>query len=406
MSNDRKDVWITGIGLVSSLGEGLDSHWRRLANGAEPKPVLDMTTYAPYPVHPLVDVDFSKQVPRRGDLRQMGQWQRLGTFTAGTALADAGIAGLPDFLNKTDMIVAADGGERDTAVDAAILEESDSRNDPDGYLNEALSTRLRPTLFLAQLSNLLAGNISIVHQVTGSSRTFLGEEMAGVAAAQVAVRKIAAGQSDLCLVGGAYNAERQDMQLLFEFGHYLWSGAFKPLWERREKGGGIVTGSAAAFLVLEAKDHALERGAQPYARIHDVLADRCDRSPGGAMANAMKQIHQLRDRLQSGPLAVLSGSCGAEPITSEERHFLDELESEGFDVAVRATGTMLGHPVEAQFPAGLALAAMAISNGSYYAPFDGSGFEKPFSGRPDRILTTGWGHWRGEGMALIETIDG
>ena len=35
---------------------------------------------------------------------------------------------------------------------------------------------LRPTLFLAQLSNLLAGNISIVHGVTGSSRTFMGEE--------------------------------------------------------------------------------------------------------------------------------------------------------------------------------------------------------------------------------------
>src|SRR3712207_8516744 len=37
---------------------------------------------------------------------------------------------------------------------------------------------LRPTLFLAQLSNLLAGNISIVHGVAGSSRTFMGEESA------------------------------------------------------------------------------------------------------------------------------------------------------------------------------------------------------------------------------------
>ena len=39
---------------------------------------------------------------------------------------------------------------------------------------------LRPTLFLAQLSNLLAGNISIVHGVTGASRTFMGEESSGV----------------------------------------------------------------------------------------------------------------------------------------------------------------------------------------------------------------------------------
>ena len=47
---------------------------------------------------------------------------------------------------------------------------------------------LRPTLFLAQLSNLLAGNISIVHGVTGSSRTFMGEESAGVDAVRIAAR--------------------------------------------------------------------------------------------------------------------------------------------------------------------------------------------------------------------------
>ena len=47
---------------------------------------------------------------------------------------------------------------------------------------------LRPTLFLAQLSNLLAGNISIVHGVTGSSRTFMGEEAAGVDAVRIAWR--------------------------------------------------------------------------------------------------------------------------------------------------------------------------------------------------------------------------
>jgi 3-oxoacyl-[acyl-carrier-protein] synthase II len=320
------------------------------------------------------------------------------------ALADAGIAGRPDLLEKTDMIVAADGGERDCGVDSAILEESEGRNDPDDFLNEALSTQLRPTLFLAQLSNLLAGNISIVHKLSRSSRTFMGEEMAGVAATEVAVRKIAAGQSDLCLVGGAYNAERPDMQLLFEFGRYLWSGAYKPLWERQGEGGGIVTGSAAAFLVLEARSHALERQARPYARLHDVLADRCDRSPGAPRANAMKQFDLLRDRLRRGPLAVLSGSCGAEPIAGEERRFFEELQKEGFDIAARATGTMLGHSVEAQFPVSVALAAMALSEGRFYAPFDHCGFEKPYSGGLDRVLTTSWGHWRGEAMALIEAI--
>ncbi len=57
---------------------------------------------------------------------------------------------------------------------------------------------LRPTLFLAQLSNLLAGNISIVHGVTGSSRTFMGEESAGVDAVRIALARIAAGTKRYC----------------------------------------------------------------------------------------------------------------------------------------------------------------------------------------------------------------
>jgi 3-oxoacyl-[acyl-carrier-protein] synthase II len=387
MADGHEEVWITGIGLVSSLGAGSEEHWSRMTNGAAREPVVDAASFAPYPVHPLAEIDFTGQIPGRGDLRQMGPWQRLGVYAAGLALSNAGIAGKPDLLGRTDMIVAANGGERDTDVD------------------ETLSTQLRPTLFLAQLPNLMAGNISIVHKVTGSSRTFMGEEMAGVSAAQTAVRKIRGQQSQLCLIGGAYNAEREDMQLLFECGRYLWPHAFKPLWERHEEGGGIITGSVGAFLVLEAREHARARGARPYARIHDVLADRCGRKAGEAAENAMGQLARLRDRIEVGPLPVLSGASGAEPVTSEECWFLGRLGEEGFEVAARAIGSVLGHSVEAQFPAGLALAAIAASKGEMFPPFAGSDFEKPCDVPPDRILVTGWGHWRGEGLALVEAVE-
>lgn len=404
MEGRQEEVWITGIGLVSSLGQGCEEHWQRIGNGASREPVLDTTNFAPYPVHPLAAVDFSSQIPNRGDLRQMGQWQQIGVYAAGLALSDAGIAGEPAYLERTDMIVAANGGERDIEVDDAILSEMCVRNDPDSYLNEALSTQLRPTLFLAQLPNLMAGNISIVHKVSGSSRTFMGEEMAGVSTAQIAVRKIANGQSDLCLIGGAYNAERDDMQLLFEMGHYLWPQEFEPLWERYKKGGGIITGSVGAFLILEAKGHAEARDVRPYARIHDVLADRCTRTPGAAAGNARKQFDHLRERLEPGPLPVLSGTSGAEPVTSEELWFLEQLENEGFEVAARAIGSLLGHSVEAHFPAGLALAAIAASKKELFGPLAQSAFEKPYHGHAEQILVTGWGHWRGEGMALVETV--
>ena len=106
----------------------------------------------------------------------MENWQRIGTYAAGLALDSAGVKGKTDILSHMDMIVAAGGGERDLTVDLNILSSIARAANPAAFLNERLMSDLRPTLFLAQLSNLLAGNISIVHGVTGSSRTFMGEE--------------------------------------------------------------------------------------------------------------------------------------------------------------------------------------------------------------------------------------
>ncbi len=173
-------------------------------------------TCAPYIVHPLAPIDLDKQIPKKGDQRQMEPWQRIGTYAAGLALDHAGGSkATPSCWRSMDMIVAAGGGERDEAVDAAVLSGLLQAEHPGAFLNERLMSDLRPTLFLAQLSNLLAGNISIVHGVTGSSRTFMGEEAAGVDAVRIALARIGAGQSDIVLVGGAYNGERKDLLLLY-----------------------------------------------------------------------------------------------------------------------------------------------------------------------------------------------
>src|SRR6266436_166347 len=194
------EVWITGIGLATSLGEGLDANWEALN---APRLNVDEKGFAPYIVHPLAPVNFDAQIPKKGDQRQMDAWQRIGTYAAGLALADAGVKGNAGLLAHMDMIVAAAGGERDLAVDGSILTNKGKAANPGAFLNERLMSDLRPTLFLAQLSNLLAGNISIVHGVTGSSRTFMGEEAAGVDAVRIALARVTAGQSELALVGGS-----------------------------------------------------------------------------------------------------------------------------------------------------------------------------------------------------------
>src|SRR4051812_21781870 len=327
-----REIWITGVGILSCLGEGEEVHWQRLN---EPPPLPEMQAYAPYMVHTVAAVELDKQIPKKGDQRQMEAWQRIGTYAAGLALDSAGAKGNAELLARMDMIVAAGGGERDEKVDSAILSGMPKAPNPEAYLNEHLMSDLRPTLFLAQLSNLLAGNISIVHGVTGSSRTFMGEEQSGVDAVRIAHARIQAGQSDIALVGGAHNGERHDLLMLYGFGGHVLKDSFAPIWERAGRGGGMVIASLGAFLVLEAREHALARGAKPLARLTTVLADRSNRKGNATKATPTRMWSALAPQLTSGHTAVISGASGAEPATSVERAFLAAVP----DLPMRATGT-------------------------------------------------------------------
>ncbi len=394
MADSARDALITGIGIVSCLGEGPQAHWQKLMAA---QPAADTTAFAPYVVHPLGPISFDAQIPKKGDQRQMELWQRIGTYAAGMALDSAGIKGNADVLSHTDMIVAAGGGERDLAVDSAVLTGMPKAENPEAFLNEQLMTGLRPTLFLAQLSNLLAGNISIVHGVTGSSRTFMGEESAGVDALRIALARISAGQSDIALVGGSHNGERPDLLMLYEFGHHMLKDKYAPVWQRHGHPG-FALGSLGAFVVIEARKHAEARGAKPLAKLSAVLSDRSKREPGTVTAALGREWDKLKDQVKPGHAAVISGATGAEPATGEERAFL---EAHG-DLAVRATGSYVGHGLEPQFVMNIALAAVAVSHASLFPPCDSTGLERPMTGDLQQVLVTGVGHWRGEGLALVE----
>ena len=71
MSSSPRDVWITGIGLISSLGEGLDAHWQAMALDPAPTPKVEAERFAPFPVLPMVPLELDKQIPRKADQRQM-----------------------------------------------------------------------------------------------------------------------------------------------------------------------------------------------------------------------------------------------------------------------------------------------------------------------------------------------
>ncbi|AGF74455.1 3-oxoacyl-[acyl-carrier-protein] synthase II [Bartonella australis AUST/NH1] len=389
----NRAVFITGIGLVSSLGEGVDCHWDKL-NDPTVVPNLDCITFSPYTVHKLAEIDWNLQIPKRSDQRQMGTWQRLGTYAAGLALDDAGMKNNEQLTSTMDMIVAASGGERDITVDTQILAKARTMSDCDSMLNSALSTELRPTLFLAQLSNLLAGNISIVHKVTGSSRTFMGEEGSGLSAIKIAVSRIQAGQSTHVLVGSSYNAQAYDMLLAHELGGLLTRGGWAPIWERQNcLGGGVITGAGSVFLILENGEHAKKRNAHAYAEIGQIIADQTNRKK----IPLKETITKMLEKIDAKSAFTISAASGSHESTIAEQHALDDA-----GVAYRGIMTLFGYLREAQFPLALALAAIAVKKRLSFPAL--SPHEKSFSGEVREAFATTIGIKRAEGVARLIAV--
>ena len=153
--------------------------------------------------------------------------------------------------------------------------------------------------------------------------------------------------------------------------------------------------------MIEAREHAEKRGAKPLARLTAVLSDRSRRRPAASPPRSARLWDKIKDKVAAGHAAVLSGATGA---AAGDRRGTRVSRSAHGDLAVRATGSYLGHGLEPQFPMNVALAAVALGHGSLFPPCDSTGLERPMSGDLSQVVVTGVGHWRGEGLALVERV--
>jgi 3-oxoacyl-[acyl-carrier-protein] synthase II len=130
--------------------------------------------------------------------------------------------------------------------------------------------------------------------------------------------------------------------------------------------------------------------------------------PGAAAASAQAQWDALRPELRDAPLAVMSGATGVGPLTREEHAFLTGIADSGVDLAVRGTAAALGHTLEASFIANMVLGVSCLDHGEIFPPLaPDDALESRLASTPvEQVLITGWGNLRGEGMALMESVNG
>ncbi len=97
--------------------------------------------------------------------------------------------------------------------------------------------------------------------------------------------------------------------------------------------------------------------------------------------------------------AIYTSATGVEPVTGEEA---EALKAAG--VPVRAVVSRIGQTFESMFPFGIAFAALAVSSRKLAAPMPNVPLESPGADGVKSVLVSTVGHWRGEGVGIVEAI--
>ncbi len=303
----RREVWVTGVGMISSLGIGMDEVWGALAagrTGCAPlggEAALAVGCVAGAPVKGFRS---ARMIPNRKSLKLMTRPVQFGVAAAALAFEDAGLeVGAVD-PERLGVFVGAGQAFADRDELQFALDKSrgqDGQIDMARFGAEGMPL-IHPLWLLRGLSNNVLGFVSLEYNAQGINNNYANSGVSSIQAIASAADAIAEGRADLSFAGG-YDAATMDE---FIIGHgrlgLLASGPGDPALAHRpfdRARSGLVPGEGGCFLILEAAEHATARGKRGIARISGggITSDAfavADANPDGtkqrrAASEAMRQ---------------------------------------------------------------------------------------------------------------------
>src|SRR5271168_1163842 len=262
-------VVVTGMGLVTPLGIGLERNWSSLAAGESGVRAIQSFEVSDLPAK------IAAQVPRGDtaaglfnaddwvapkDQRKMDGFIVFALAAAAQAVEDAGW--LPDSeeaCERTGVMIGSGIGGLPGITEGALT------------LHERGPRRLSPFFIPANLINLASGHVSIRYGFTGPNHAVVTACSSGAHAIGDAARMIMLDDADVMVCGGTEAAICRLGLAGFASARALSTGfnhdpprASRP-WDRERDG--FVMGEGAGILVVEELEHAKRRGARIYAEV-------------------------------------------------------------------------------------------------------------------------------------------
>jgi len=367
MSNARRRVWITGIGLVTPIGTGLDAFRRGLREARSPVRRIDRFDPSRFRSQVAAQVDDFDPLDHLDarTVRQVDRFSQFGLVAGRQALDDArlrpGDPGAPDRERIGIYLGSALGG-------IAYAEEQHER-----YIDRGIRA-VAPNLALAVFGGAAPANLGIALDVRGPILSTANSCASGAVAIGEALAAIRAGEIDAAVAGGAEVPLSPLAFGAFDIIRALSSGAndrpdeaARPFDAARD---GFVMGEGAALLVLEAEDVARRRGAEPYAELlgygatsdgHHMVQPR----PDGREAARAATIALDDARTDPGAIDYVSAHASSTPLgdVAEARSIAGALGERAASVPVSGTKALYGHPLGASGAIEAAICALAIRDG-------------------------------------------
>jgi len=339
----RRRVVVTGLGMISPLGNTVADTWQGIVNGKSGVSAIahfdasQFTTQFSASVKNLIVDDY---FPSK-EARKMDPFIQFGMVAGIQAIRDAGLEVTEANADRIGVSIGSGIGGIGTIEEGAIT------------LDQKGPRRISPFFVPSAITNMISGNLSIMHNLRGPNIAITTACTTGTHSIGFAARMIQYGDADVMVAGGAEMATTPLGLGGFAAARALStrndnpSAASRP-WDKDRDG--FVLGDGAGVLVLEEYEHAKARGARIYAELigfgmsgdayHMTSPPENGSGAAASMLNAIKDAQipvSAINYINAHGTSTLAGD------KAECQAVKSVLGTSAEQVAVSSTKSMIGH---------------------------------------------------------------
>jgi len=356
-----KKVVVTGLGIISPVGNNITEFWESLKSGKSGIREITKFDTADHKVKIAAEVkDFDASVyMEKSDIRRSDLFSQYAVAAATQAVDDSGIMGNVDSDRFGVYVGSGIGGLNTIITDVSKILEKGPR-------------RVSPYVIPMMIGNIAAGNIAIKFKANGPTLPVVTACATATNCIGEAYRAIKFGYADSIIAGGSEAAITNIGIAGFTNCMALCTSndvenASIPFDKRRS---GFVMGEGAGVLIIEEYEHAVKRGAKIYCEISGY-GNNCDAyhvtapDPDATQSTKVMQMVLKESNYISGENVYVNAHGTSTPLNDkiETMAIKKAFTTDISNVAISSTKSMTGHMLGAAGGAEAIASVLAIRDG-------------------------------------------